>query len=96
LADLQVRPLTTADSADEYADLAIRAFGQQDPAGVWARSEPVIAAGGALGAFDGSRLVGTALVLDLGQWWFGRQVRMAGVAGVKVAPEYRGGESAVR
>jgi predicted acetyltransferase len=90
LADLEVRLLTTAGSADEYVDLAIRAFGQQDPAGLWARSEPVIAAGQALGAFDGGRLVGTALVLDLRQWWSGRQVRMAGVAGVKVAPEYRG------
>jgi GNAT superfamily N-acetyltransferase len=27
---------------------------------------------------------------DMRQWWYGRPVPMAGVAGVKVAPEYRG------
>ena len=52
--------------------------------------EPVVAAGRALGAFDGSHLAGTALYHDMRQWWHGRAVPMAGVAGVKVAPEYRG------
>ena len=52
--------------------------------------EPVVAAGRGLGAFDGGRLAGTALYHDLRQWWHGRAVPMAGVAGVKVAPEYRG------
>jgi predicted acetyltransferase len=90
MADLVIRTLTTADSHDEYADLSIRAFGPRDPAVVWARSEATIAGGRALGAFDGGRLVGTALYLDLQQWWSGRSVPTAGVAGVKVAPEYRG------
>jgi len=49
-----------------------------------------VAAGQAVGAFDGDRLAGTALYHDLRQWWHGRAVPMAGVAGVKVAPEYRG------
>ena len=43
-----------------------------------------------LGAFDGDRLVGTALYLDMRQWWYGRPVPMAGVARVMVAPEDRG------
>ena len=34
-------------------------------------------------------MVGSALFLDMRQWWHGRAVPMAGVAGVKVAPEYR-------
>jgi len=51
---------------------------------------PLIEAGQALAAFDGGRLAGTALYHDMRQWWHGREVPMAGVAGVKVAPEYRG------
>ena len=46
--------------------------------------------GRCLGAFDGDQLVGSALYHDLRQWWHGRPVPMAGVAGVQVAPEYRG------
>jgi len=52
--------------------------------------EPAVAAGRCLGAFDGGWLVGTALYHDMRQWWHGRAVPMAGVAGVTVAPEYRG------
>jgi predicted acetyltransferase len=52
--------------------------------------EPAVAAGRCLGAYDGSRLVGTALYHDMRQWWHGRAVPMAGVAAVTVAPEYRG------
>jgi len=90
LADLEVRPLTTEVNRIEYADLAIRAFGPQDPERVWDRTEPLIADGRALGAFARGRLIGTALYHDMHQWWYGRQIPMAGVAGVKVAPEYRG------
>src|SRR6476661_6302367 len=52
--------------------------------------ESAVAAGRCLGAFDEGRLVGTALYHDMRQWWHGRAVPMAGVAGVTVAPEYRG------
>ncbi len=48
------------------------------------------AAGEILGAFDGTRLIGTARYLPMRQWWRGRSLPMAGVAGVKVAPEERG------
>jgi len=43
-----------------------------------------------LGAFDGTRLVGSARFHPMQQWWQGRSVPMAGVADVKVAPEDRG------
>jgi predicted acetyltransferase len=43
-----------------------------------------------LGAFDGTRLVGSARFHSMQQWWQGRSVPMAGVADVKVAPEDRG------
>jgi predicted acetyltransferase len=85
-----VRPLTQDFDWDEYVDLAIRAFGPVDEAMVQPVIEPVVAAGRCLGALDGGRLVGTALYHDMCQWWHGRAVPMAGVAGVTVAPEYRG------
>jgi predicted acetyltransferase len=43
-----------------------------------------------LGAFDGPRLIGSARYHPMRQWWRGRSMPMAGVAGVKVAPEARG------
>jgi predicted acetyltransferase len=85
-----VRPLAPDFSWDEYFDLTFRAFGPADEAMVQPTIEPVVAAGRCLGAFDEGRLVGTALYHDMRQWWHGRVVPMAGVAGVKVAPEYRG------
>jgi predicted acetyltransferase len=43
-----------------------------------------------IGAYDGDLLVGRALIWPFRQWWGGRDVAMAGVAGVVVAPDYRG------
>ena len=85
-----IRPLTPDFEWEEYADLTARSFGPLDEARVQPDIEPVVAAGRCLGAYDGARLVGTALYHDMRQWWHGRAVPMAGVAGVKVAPEYRG------
>jgi predicted acetyltransferase len=85
-----IRPLSPGFDWGEYADLTVRSFGPMDEARVQPGIEPIVAAGQCLGAFDGDRLVGTALYHDMRQWWHGRPVRMAGVAGVKVAPEYRG------
>ncbi len=42
------------------------------------------------GAFDGTRLVASARFHNMRQWWQGQSMPMAGVGGVKVAPEYRG------
>ena len=85
-----IRPLTPDLGWDEYLDLTMRSFGPSDEARIRASIEPAVAAGRCLGAFDGGQLVGSALYHDLSQWWHGRPVPMAGVAGVQVAPEYRG------
>jgi len=85
-----IRPLTPGFDGEQYTDLTMRAFGPSGEATIQPSIEPIVAAGRCLGAFDGDRLVGTALYHDMRQWWRGRAVPMAGVAGVKVAPEYRG------
>ncbi|MFB4319411.1 enhanced intracellular survival protein Eis [Actinomadura sp. 21ATH] len=54
------------------------------------RVRPATAAGRQFGAFDGGRLVGTALIHDMTQWWYGRPVPMGGIGGVAVAPDARG------
>ena len=89
-ADLTIRPLTPDLDWDSYLDLTARSFGPADHARVRADIEPIVADGRCLGAFEGGRMVGSALFLDLRQWWHGRAVPMAGVAGVKIAPEDRG------
>jgi predicted acetyltransferase len=85
-----IHPLTPDFDRDEYVDLTVRSFGPSAEAAIRASLDPIVAGGRCLGAFDGGRLVGTALYHDMRQWWHGRAVPMAGVAGVKVAPEYRG------
>lgn len=88
--DLTIRPLTAGLDWDQYLDLTMRSFGPQDESRVRANIAPVVADGRCLGAFDGDRLAGSALFVDMRQWWYGRAVPMAGVAGVKIAPEDRG------
>jgi predicted acetyltransferase len=88
--DLSIRPLTDGLDWDQYLDLSIRAFGPQEEPLIRANVGPVVADGRALAAFDGNRLVGVAIFHDMRQWWHGRAVPMAGVSGVKVAPEDRG------
>jgi predicted acetyltransferase len=90
---LTVRPLTPDDDLEPDLDLAQRAFGPLSEAEKDQRraaSRLTVAAGRALGAFDGAALVGSARYLDLRQWWHGRPLPMAGVAGVKVAPHEQG------
>jgi GNAT superfamily N-acetyltransferase len=88
---VEIRPVG-ADDLEQELDLRVRAFG---PLGdyrerVIADNLELIAAGQMLGAYEGNRLVGTARCLNLRQWWGGRDLPMAGVSGVKVAPEARG------
>ncbi len=88
---MDVRPVG-ADDLEQELDLRVRAFG---PLGghrerLIADNLELIAAGQMLGAYEGSRLIGAARCLDLRQWWGGRDLPMAGVSGVKVAPEARG------
>ncbi|HEY9376050.1 MAG TPA: GNAT family N-acetyltransferase, partial [Jiangellaceae bacterium] len=43
-----------------------------------------------LGAYDGTNVIATARIHAFRQWWGGRALRLAGIGGVVVAPEYRG------
>ena len=63
-----IRPLTPDFPWDQYDDLVARAFGPGDEALIRPSFEPIVAAGRNLGAFDGDRLVGTALFHDMRQW----------------------------
>jgi predicted acetyltransferase len=89
-ADLIIRPLTPDLDWDQYLDLTARSFGPADEARVRANLGLIVADGRGLGAFEGHRMVGAALFHDMRQWWHGRAVPMAGVAGVQIAPEDRG------
>jgi predicted N-acetyltransferase YhbS len=89
----RIRRLTPDDDPEALLDLTRRAFG---PFGSEARARRLadaaesIAAGRHLGAFDGGRMLAAAKYFDMVQWWHGRSLPMAGVAGVTVAPEARG------
>src|SRR5260370_39783762 len=74
-------------------DVAGRAFGPFDEAGRarrLAEARAAVGDGRYYAAFDGPRMVAAAGFHDMRQWWHGRGLRMAGVAGVKGAPEERG------
>lgn len=83
----------TVDHLDEALDVRRRSFGPLD-AGMherWRRiNTSAIDSGRALAAYNGRRLVGMARIHHFRQWWRGRDVPMAGVAGVVIAPEARG------
>ena len=90
---MEIRPFGPADDIEAELDLRRRSFGPLSAAvrPAWvAGLQRSIESGQMLGAFDGTRLVATARFHAMGQWWHGRQMPMAGVAGVKVAPEARG------
>jgi predicted acetyltransferase len=88
-----IRAIRDDDDLDAHLDLVERSFGPRSPAerDWWRRSTArVIGQGRCLGAFTGDRLVGSAVIQDMRQWWCGRAVPMAGVSAVMVAPEDRG------
>lgn len=90
---LTIRAIRAGDDLDAELDLRHRAFGPMtggDRDWWLAELRMCIADSRLYGAWDGSQLVGTARYYDLRQWWHGRSLPMAGVAGVKVAPEIRG------
>ena len=91
---LTIRPMTERDDLDAEFDLRHRAFGAMDAAQRAYRVTEVgacIADGRQFGAWDsGGPMIGSARFYDLRQWWHGRALPAAGVAGVKVAPEARG------
>ena len=91
--EVAIRPLRADDDLDAQLDLSERAFGVKTPAerADWRQNiAPVVSSGTFFGAFAGERPAGAALFFDMRQWWCGRAVPMAGVSGVKVAPEDRG------
>jgi GNAT superfamily N-acetyltransferase len=92
--DVVIRPITGDDDMAAQLDLGQRAFGIY-PAGqraAWSYLAGLRAGQGLfLGAFAGGAPAGAAMIHDLRQWWLGRAIPCAGIASVKVAPEYRGG-----
>ena len=93
LGSLEIRPFSPADDIKAELDLSIRAFGPISAARRpgWAASvQASVDARQIFGVFDGTRLVASARYHPMRQWWNGRSLPMAGVAGVKVAPEERG------
>jgi predicted acetyltransferase len=90
---LTIRPLTPDDDLEPEIALAQRAFGPVSAAEREQRRAAfrlTVADGRYLGAFDGGALVASARYFDMRQWWHGRPLPMAGVAGVKVAPHEQG------
>jgi len=90
---LTIRPMRADDDLDAELDLRHRSFGPMDGAARqhWLdEMQARIASDAQYGVWDGGELIGTARYYDMRQYWHGRAVRMAGVGGVKVAPEARG------
>lgn len=87
--------LRVVEVAEEYLDsvfeVRTRSFGPGGDKDEWKKSaRQFIADGRYLGVVDGDELVAAARIWPLEQWWGGRRVANGGVAGVVVAPEYRG------
>jgi predicted N-acetyltransferase YhbS len=90
---VDIRQLGPSDDLEFEIDLSRRAFGPLTDAARsdrLAEARDVAGAGRSFAAFDGPRPVAVAVFHDMRQWWHGRAVRMAGIGGVKVAPEQRG------
>lgn len=88
----QVRDLAP-DDLEAVLDVRTRAFGAggdgfREP--WYAVQRRMIAARRGLVVSDGGRVLAYARALPMHQWWGGRTVPMAGIAGVVVAPEQRG------
>jgi predicted acetyltransferase len=92
--DVVIRPITGDDDMDAQLDLGQRAFGISSAGqrAAWSYLAGLRAGQGLfLGAFAGGAPAGAAMIHDMRQWWLGRAIPCAGIASVKVAPEYRGG-----
>lgn len=93
VTNVEIRPLGPDDDMDAQVDLAQRAFGM-GTAAEWENFRDVtarlISRGRVLGAFVSGRPAGAAAFHDMRQWWHGGKMPLAGVAGVKIAPEHRG------
>ena len=89
---LELRDLASVDVDAAFA-VRTRSFGKLDHSlRSWWDSDQheLIASRRILGVFAGKQLVATAKARPYEQFWGGRPVPMSGVAGVVVAPEWRG------
>ena len=96
--DVVIRPITGDDDMDAQLDLGQRAFGISSAGqrAAWSYLAGLRAGQGLfLGAFVGDAPAGAAMIHDLRQWWLGRAIPCAGIASVKVAPEYQIGRAHV-
>ena len=96
-ASLTIRALPADDESTPNSTAApgIRPEGEADRATA-RRGVGGISGGRQIGVFDGPELAGAARYYDMRQFWHGRALPMAGVGGVKVAPEARAAVSAGR
>jgi predicted acetyltransferase len=90
-----VAELRVVDVAEEQLDsvwqVRTRSFGPGGDRDEWKKTaRTFIVDGRYLGVVDGDELVAAARIWPFEQWWGGRRVPTGGVAGVVVAPEYRG------
>jgi predicted acetyltransferase len=93
MMQLEIRPISLDDDFEAQLDLGQRAFGiySEQQRASWLEVARLRAAQGLfLGAFMDGTPAGAAMLHDMQQYWLGRAVPCAGVASVKVAPEYRG------
>jgi predicted acetyltransferase len=84
---IEVRTLDPADTAAAWK-LARTAFNSSPDHEGWFRGR--VDQGVFLAVYDAARLVGIAAVHSYRQWFAGRDIPMAGLASVAVAPEARG------
>ena len=83
----------TRDQLDTVLDIRNRSFGHSPASELeqWRKGAGEMIDGRRyVGVYDGDRVVAVARIRDFRHWWLGRSVPMAGIAGVVVAPEYRG------
>jgi predicted acetyltransferase len=87
VAGFEIRTLDEGD-LEAVGDLAAIAFG--GPRRTLTTENLAFPVSGTVAAYVGTRLVGTLGTIDFTQWFGGRELRCAGVAGVTVAPDQRG------
>jgi predicted acetyltransferase len=81
----------TEEQLDSVWQVRVRSFGPGGDRDEWRKDAlGFIADGRYIGVADGDDVVAAARIWPFQQWWGGRLVPMGGIAGVVVAPEYRG------
>jgi predicted acetyltransferase len=89
---METRSVDPADIGRSF-DIRTRSFGVAPASsrpGWEERARAAVDEGRSVGVYDGRLLVGRAMIWPFRQWWGGRPLPMAGIAGVVVSPEYRG------